>query len=184
MVSRIPYELHLKSAVERQQVRSISGFSARDKLTIKQKSTPQPRWQPDAHQRYQTQPYLPPDPLRCPQNAYLPPSPPQGNQTPPWLTVLPRALMTTLPSLPSHPPPPGAVRDPRSPLPKPPPLHDTSPNLRYTHGNRPKTLPNRFDAPPTPHTRDALRVGPRNLPLPPTPRNSLSCEIVVSKMNS
>jgi hypothetical protein len=39
MVSRIPYELHLKSAVERRQVRSISGFSARDKLTIKQKST-------------------------------------------------------------------------------------------------------------------------------------------------
>ena len=29
MVSRIPYELHLKSALERQQVRSISGFSAR-----------------------------------------------------------------------------------------------------------------------------------------------------------
>ena len=31
MVSRMPYEAHLKSAVESRQVRFISGFSARDK---------------------------------------------------------------------------------------------------------------------------------------------------------
>lgn len=39
MVSRIPYELHLKSAAERRQVSSIFCVSSGEKLTPKQRST-------------------------------------------------------------------------------------------------------------------------------------------------
>jgi Kyakuja-Dileera-Zisupton transposase len=39
MVSQTPYELHLKSAVEKRQVSSTSGISAEERLTLKQRST-------------------------------------------------------------------------------------------------------------------------------------------------